>query len=105
MKQLFNNKKLNAFFFREMFLQKLSPNIQQLIAVNGTPDASLEQLVAKADKAYEITYSSIGSCSWHQSLIKQYSPEYPSFGTKERAVRIENPMCAQSKQGQILKQI
>ena len=77
-----------------MFLQNLSPNIQQLIAVIGTSDASLEKLVAKADKVYEITCNTIFSCSSHQSLFKLYYPEY-QFVT--RVVRIENPMRSQSK--------
>ena len=54
MKQLLSDENPDTFFFRQMFLQKLPPVIQQIIAVISSPDAPMDQLVEKADKAYEI---------------------------------------------------
>ena len=50
-----------------MFLQKLPPVIQQIIAVIISPDAPMDQLVEKADKAYEIP-------SNYQTIIAISSP-------------------------------
>ena len=53
-----------------MFLQKLPPVIQQIIVVISSPDAPLDQLVEKADKAYEIH-------SNYQTIIAISSPPAP----------------------------
>ena len=64
MKQLISDENPDTFF-RQMFLQKLPPVIQQTIAVISSPDATMDQLVEKADKAYEIhpNYQTISTIS------------------------------------------
>ena len=42
--QLLSDENPDAFFFRQMFLQKLSPVIQQIIAVISSTDASFESV-------------------------------------------------------------
>ena len=76
MKQLLSNENIDAFFFRQMFLQKLPPIIRQMIAFSCPPDTPLDQLVDKADKAYEINYntSAINSFASPQSLPTSNSP-------------------------------
>ena len=65
MKQLLSDENPDTLFFRQMFLQKLSPVIQQIIAVVRSPDAPMDQLVEKAGKAYEIhsNYQTISAIS------------------------------------------
>ena len=65
-----------------MFLQKLPPVIQQIIVVISSPDAPMDQLVEKADKAYEIH-------SNYQTIIAISSPPVP--------VHLDSSSSSQSK--------
>ena len=80
MKQLLSNEDTDTFFFRQMFLQKLPPIIQQMIAFSCPSDAPLEQLVDKADKAYEIN-SNIAVISSYASTQPSSSsnPPFPNY--------------------------
>ena len=71
MKQLLENENIDALFFRQMFLQKLPPIIQQLIDISCPPDTALDELVAKADEAYESTSNNraISSCNPPQASL------------------------------------
>ena len=101
MKQLLSDENPDTFFFRQMFLQKLPPVIQQIIAVISSPDAPMDQLVEKADKAYEIhsnyrTISAISSppAPVHSTAPSSSQPMEDRFTQMERKI---NELCSEIK--------
>ena len=99
MKQLLSDANPDTFFFRQMFLQKLPPVIQQIIAVISSPDAPMDQLVEKADKAYEIhsNYRTISAISSPPAPVHSTAPS-SSQSMEDRftlAERKINDLCSE----------
>ena len=98
MRQLLSNENSETFFFRQIFLQKLPPGIQQIFAVKCSLVASLHQLVEKGDRAYEIhsNYQTISAISKPQVPVHSAAP-FSSQSMEDRLTlmeRVKRMSCA-----------
>ena len=90
LRQLLSNENSESFFFRQIFLQKLPPGIQQIFAMKCSPVASLHQLVEKGDRAYGIhsNYQTISPISSPQVPVHSAAP-FSSQSMEDRLTLME----------------